>query len=88
MSRDQLFNDVTMSSSGQTNFESCRQDGARVEEIKRLSCYADPYTPWASSQIRKNCGCTCAGNAGNVFPVAARKRSRHARAVMHAGIAY
>ena len=41
-----------------------------------------------------NCGCACAGNAGNVFPVTAGERSRHAsrhvrdaRAVMHAGIA-
>ena len=25
-------------------------------------------TPWASCQIRKNTGCACAGNAGNVFP--------------------
>ena len=40
------------------------------------------------------CGCACAGNAGNVFPVTAGKRSRHAsrhvrhaRAVMHVGIA-
>ena len=42
----------------------------------------------------QNCECACAGNAGNVFPVTAGKRSRHAsrhvrhaRAVMHAGIA-
>ena len=42
----------------------------------------------------QNCGCACAGNAGNVFPVTAGERSRHAsrhvrhaRAVMHAGIA-
>ena len=42
----------------------------------------------------QNCGCACAGNAGNVSPVTAGKRSRHAsrhvrdaRAVMHAGIA-
>ena len=42
----------------------------------------------------QNCGCACAGNARNVFPVFAGKRSRHAsrhvrdaRAVMHAGIA-
>ena len=42
----------------------------------------------------QNYGCACAGNAGNVFPVTAGKRSRHAsrhvrhaRAVMHAGIA-
>ena len=43
----------------------------------------------------QNCGCACAGNAGNVFPVTAGERPRHAsrhvrhaRAVMHAGIAY
>ena len=42
----------------------------------------------------QNCGCACAGNAGNVSLVTAGKRSRHAlrhvrheRAVMHAGIA-
>ena len=42
----------------------------------------------------QNCGCACAGNAGNVFPVTTGKRSRHAsrhvrhaRAMMHAGIA-
>ena len=42
----------------------------------------------------QNYGCACAGYAGNVFPVTAGKRSRHAsrhvrhaRAVMHAGIA-
>ena len=26
----------------------------------------------------RNCGCACAGNAGNVFPVTAGERSRHA----------
>ena len=47
---------------------------------------------WGSCQIRKNCGCACAGNARNVFPATAGKWSRHAsghvrgaRAVMHAG---
>ena len=42
----------------------------------------------------QNCRCACAGNAGNVFPVTAGKPSRHAsrhvrhaRAVMHVGIA-
>ena len=42
----------------------------------------------------QNSGCACAGNAGNVLPVTAGKRSRHAsrhvrdaRAVMHVGIA-
>ena len=41
-----------------------------------------------------NRGCVCAGNAGNILPATAGKRSRHAsrhvrdvRAVMHAGIA-
>ena len=49
---------------------------------------------WASCQIRKIEVCACAGNAGNVFPATAGKRSRHAsrhvrhaRAVMHVGIA-
>ena len=43
---------------------------------------------------KQYCGCVCAGNAGNAFPVTAGKRSRHAsrhvrhaRAVMHDGIA-
>ena len=43
---------------------------------------------------RLNCGYACAGNAGNVFPVTTGERSRHAsrhvrhaRAVMHTGIA-
>ena len=55
-------------------------------------------TYWASHMgllpNTQNRGCACAGNAGNVFPVTAGKRSRHAsqhvrhaRAVMHAGIA-
>ena len=42
----------------------------------------------------ENCGCACAGNAGNVFPATGGKRSRHAsrhvrdaRAVVHGGIA-
>ena len=42
----------------------------------------------------RNCVCACAGDAGNVFPITAGERSRHAsrhvrhaRAVMHAGIA-
>ena len=26
------------------------------------------FASWTSCQIRKNVGCTCAGNAGNVFP--------------------
>ena len=46
-------------------------------------------------QIRKIVGCACAGNAGNVFsPPTSKERARnesrhvrHARAVMHVGIA-
>ena len=41
--------------------------------------------PWASCPIRKIAVCACAGNAGNVFPTTAGKR--HARAIMHVGIA-
>ena len=41
--------------------------------------------PWASCQIREITCCACAGNAGNSFTATAGQR--HARAVMHAGIA-
>ena len=56
-------------------------------------------SPWASCQIWKIAGCACAGNAGNVFPPPTSKETttkrsrhasrhvRHARAVMHVGIA-
>ena len=54
-----------------------------------LDCLAMGLLPNTS-----NCGCACAGNAGNVFPATAGKQSRHAsrhvrdaRVVMHAGIA-
>ena len=56
-----------------------------------------PFTEllaWASYQVRKIASCACTGNAMNVFPATAGKRTRHvsrhvrhARAVMHAGIA-
>ena len=54
---------------------------------------------WASYPIRKIAGCACAGNAGNIFPATdfkgnrllasrhASRHARHARAVMHVGIA-
>ena len=52
------------------------------------------HTPMGLLPDRSNRGCACAGNAGNIFPATAGKRSRHAsrhvrdaRAVMHAGIA-
>ena len=50
--------------------------------------------PLLTPRGKKNCGCACAGNTGNVFPATVGKRSRHAsrhvrdaRAVMHTGIA-
>ena len=53
------------------------------------SCHAMGLLP-----DKQYCGCACAGNAGNAFPVTTGKRSRHAsrhvrhaRAVMHVGIA-
>ena len=56
--------------------------------------------PWASYQIRKIAICSCAGNAGNFPPRLNSKETtckrprhasrhvRHARVVMHVGIAY
>ena len=41
----------------------------------------------ASYRMRKIAGSACAGNAENVFPATEFKGSRHARAVMHVGIA-
>ena len=61
--------------------------------IHDRSCKKHPYSMGLLPNTQ-NCGCACTGNAGNVFPVTADKRSRHAsrhvrhaRAVMHAGIA-
>ena len=53
------------------------------------------HETWTSYEIRKIVGCTCAGNAGNVFPAADFKGNRllaipvciTARGVMHVGIA-
>ena len=57
----------------------------------KMTCMVDTMGLLPDTQ---NCGCARAGNAGNVFPVTAGKRSQHAsrhvrdaRAVMHAGIA-
>ena len=65
-----------------------------------LYCHHRDHRLWQKTHVAvpfyvmKNCGCACAGNAGDVFPATAGKRSRHAsrhirdaRAVMHAGIA-
>ena len=57
------------------------------------------WDEWASYQTRNIAGCACAGNTGNVFPRRRLQRKpivsdpgmhhgvRHARAVMHVGIA-
>ena len=47
-----------------------------------LVIHSDAWTSW---QIRKIAGCACAGNAGNVFPASAGKRSdmHHGTCVMH-----
>ena len=69
-----------------------------MEKVNHQGSFSQRNTPWISGigllPDTQNCGCACAGNAGNVFPVTAGKRSRHAsrhvrhaRAVMHAGIA-
>ena len=67
--------------------------------ITSHSLHGCNYLPWASYQISKFAGCACAGNARNVslrrrfqrkqleVPVCSR-HVRHARAVIHVGIAY
>ena len=67
----------------------------KIEKERMRGCMRYHLLLWASCQIRKIAGCACAGNAGNVFPAPADKRSPHAsrhvrdaRAVMHAGIAH
>ena len=39
--------------------------------LGRQCFYGLPLGLWASCQIRKIAGCSCAGNAGNVFPATA-----------------
>ena len=55
----------------------------RASNLDRVSISSryneDIGQQWASYQIREIVGCTCTGNAGNVFPATAR-------AVMHVGI--
>ena len=53
----------------------CRVDKVDPLGLRETICYRftnikSSGTPllWASCQIRKCTGCTCAGNAGNVFP--------------------
>ena len=69
------------------HFSPTRTISSRISCIKR----APPMGHLPDTQNRR---CACAGNAGNDFPVTAGKRSRHAsrhvrhaRAVVHAGIA-
>ena len=65
-----------------------------IEGSKPNHFVIDRFLFCFSFQIRKIAGCACAGNAKNVSPASAGKRSRHAsrhvrdaRVVMHAGIA-
>ena len=68
----------------------------KILQWRRVSVMTSAITtnPMGILPDTQNCGCACAGNAGNVFPVTAGERSRHAsrhvrhaRAVMHFGIA-
>ena len=64
-------------------------------KIPASYCWPQVYNAvWASCQIRKIAGCACVGNVGSVFDATVRSRSRHAsrhvrhaRAVVHVGIA-
>ena len=47
---------------------------SRAHWLDNRSC--DNYRQWASYQIRKNEGCECAGNGGNVFPATEFKGNR------------
>ena len=65
-----------------------------LHNLKRCVEKVGPWASYASYQIRKIAGCSCAENAQNAFPANAGWRSRHAsrhvrdaRTVMHAGIA-
>ena len=76
-------------------------EGYQLERTSTpLLLHYNDGTTWASYQIRKIAGCTCAGNARNVFPTHRLERKplvsdpdmhhgtcRDARAVMHVGIA-
>ena len=41
------------------------------------------FRQWASYQMRKITGCSCAGNAGNLFPATVGLRSQHASRHVH-----
>ena len=78
-----------------------KESGVWLGSYKGFICQMTAWASWDLGSClmgllpdTQNWGCACAGNAGNVFPVTASKRSRHAsrhvrhaRAVMHAGIA-
>ena len=78
--------------------EACPASTKQVSRNCSMSYFGMHWNPFCHPMgllpDTQNCECACAGNAGNVFPVTAGKRSRHAswhvrhaRAVMHAGIA-
>ena len=43
------------------------------------------WVPWASYQLRKIAGCTCAGNAGNIFPARLGRKPLVSDPGMHHG---
>ena len=66
----------------------------KAKHNKTVCIFLGIYCTMGLLPDTQNCGCACAENAGNVFPITAGKRSRHAsrhvrhtRAMMHAGIA-
>ena len=62
-----------------------REAQQSTNRVHNYWCIMYVYSAWASYQIRKIVGCTCAGSAGNVFPTADFKGNRII--AMHVGIA-
>ena len=58
----------------QTRWHHTRLNGSLILDKTWLFLFS--LTPWASYQIRKFAGCSCAGNARNVFPATGFKGNR------------
>ena len=92
--RQPLTNDSPVYISTLTEGLNCATTYTRASFTNRDQLNNIRTTAWTSCKIRKIAVWACAGNAGNVFPATAGKRPwhasrhvRHARAVMHVGIA-
>ena len=46
----------------------CKHSFYQWDDVYALAISTGKFCVWASYQIRKIVGCSCAGNAGNVFP--------------------